>query len=103
MTTRAKAGSKRKKPSEPKEDSFQIERQFHDFVTKRFVRLKALQDKRLEDAEEKMADLRSIIAARDKKVAQLEKEKTGLDEQLMYAEIRIHGAQVNATKDAKRL
>ncbi|MFS7948971.1 hypothetical protein Hanom_Chr06g00566061 [Helianthus anomalus] len=33
MTTRAKTRFKRKKPSDPEEHSFQIERQFHDFVT----------------------------------------------------------------------
>ncbi|MFS7904271.1 hypothetical protein Hanom_Chr01g00034161 [Helianthus anomalus] len=66
MTTRAKARSQRKKP---KEDSFQIERQFHNFITEWFVRLKALQDKTLSKAEEKLADLRSIIATKDKKVA----------------------------------
>ncbi|MFS8006572.1 hypothetical protein Hanom_Chr14g01250781 [Helianthus anomalus] len=72
VSTRAKIGSEREKPSDPEEDSFQIKRQFHDFVTERFVRLKALQDKSLEDAEEKLADLRSIVAAKDKKIAQLE-------------------------------
>ncbi|KAJ0672713.1 hypothetical protein HanOQP8_Chr13g0500301 [Helianthus annuus] len=92
MTTHAKAGSKRKKPSKLEEDSFQIERQFYDFVTENFVSLKALLDKSLAEAEEKLADLRSIIAAKDKKVAQLEKEKTGLDKQLMYIDIGIHEA-----------
>ncbi|KAM0041179.1 hypothetical protein Hdeb2414_s0011g00363291 [Helianthus debilis subsp. tardiflorus] len=67
----------------------------------RFVYLKALQDKSLADPEEKLADLRSIIAAKDEKVAQLEKEKTDLDKQLMYDEIGIHEAHMNATEDAK--
>ncbi|MFS7899377.1 hypothetical protein Hanom_Chr00s055014g01782311 [Helianthus anomalus] len=46
-------------------------------------------------------DLCSIAAAKDKKIAQLEKEKANLDEQLMIAEVGIHEAQVNATEDAK--
>ncbi|KAJ0649514.1 hypothetical protein HanOQP8_Chr15g0582071 [Helianthus annuus] len=101
MTTRAKTGSKRKKPSDPEEDSFQIECQFHDFVTVRFLRLKALHDKSLADVEEKLVDLCSIASAKDKKIAQVEKEKSGLDDQLMYAEIGIHEAQMNAIEDVK--
>ncbi|MFS7945218.1 hypothetical protein Hanom_Chr06g00521611 [Helianthus anomalus] len=39
----------------------------------RFVRLKAHQDKSLVEAEENLASLRSIAAAKDKKITQLEK------------------------------
>ncbi|MFS7939019.1 hypothetical protein Hanom_Chr05g00446741 [Helianthus anomalus] len=55
----------------------------------------------LAEAEAKLSDLRKIVAAKDKKMAQLEKEKTGLDEQLMFVKIGIHEAQVNATESAK--
>ncbi|KAJ0728683.1 hypothetical protein HanLR1_Chr07g0244421 [Helianthus annuus] len=67
----------------------------------RFVRLKAFQEKSLAQDEENLADLRSIIAAKDKKITQLEKEKIGLEEQVMFVEIGIHEAEMNATEDAK--
>ncbi|MFS7953314.1 hypothetical protein Hanom_Chr07g00617061 [Helianthus anomalus] len=80
VTTRAKAGSKWKKPSEPEEDNFQVERQIHEFVTERFDRLKAHQDKSLAKAEENLAGLRSII---------------------MVAEIHANKAEMEATDEAK--
>ncbi|KAJ0856951.1 hypothetical protein HanRHA438_Chr13g0584471 [Helianthus annuus] len=101
MPTRARTGSKRKKPTDNTEDAFQIERRFHDVINEGFVRLQAIQEKNLAEVEEKLTDLRKIVAAKDKKLAQLEKEKTGLDDQLMFAEIGIHEAQVNATENAK--
>ncbi|MFS7904269.1 hypothetical protein Hanom_Chr01g00034141 [Helianthus anomalus] len=73
MTTRAKVGSKRKKPSEP-EKAASRSSDSSTTLSPRFVRLKALQYKSLSQAEEKLADLRSIIDAKEKKVAQLEKE-----------------------------
>ncbi|KAF5757049.1 hypothetical protein HanXRQr2_Chr17g0822071 [Helianthus annuus] len=101
MTTRAKAGSKRKKPFDPKEDSFQIERQIHEFVTERFVHLKAYQDKSLAEAEENLTDLRSIATAKDKKITQLEKEVNSLEKQIMVAEIQANKTEMEATDEAK--
>ncbi|KAM0006550.1 hypothetical protein Hdeb2414_s0019g00547261 [Helianthus debilis subsp. tardiflorus] len=101
MSTRASTSSKRKKPADNTDDAFQIERHFHDVITERFVRLQAIQDRNLAEADDKLADIRNIAVAMDKKLAQLEKEKTGLDEQLMFVEIGIHEAQINATENAK--
>ncbi|MFS8022864.1 hypothetical protein Hanom_Chr16g01444541 [Helianthus anomalus] len=87
VTTRAKVGSKWKKPSEPQEDNFKVERQFQEFVNERLVRLKAHKDKCLAEAEENLAGLRSIAAAKDMKITQLEKEVNSLEKQIMVAEI----------------
>ncbi|MFS8034243.1 hypothetical protein Hanom_Chr17g01578881 [Helianthus anomalus] len=67
----------------------------------RFVRIQNIQEKNLAEAEEKLADLRTIAAAKEKKIAQLEKEKASLDEQRVITEVGIHEAHVNATEDAK--
>ncbi|KAM0064620.1 hypothetical protein Hdeb2414_s0003g00105131 [Helianthus debilis subsp. tardiflorus] len=101
MSTRARTGSKRKKPGDYTDYAFQIECHFHDVITEGFVHLQAIQERNLAEAEEKLADLCKIAAAKDKKLAQLEKEKTGLDEQLMFVEIGIHKAQFNASENAK--
>ncbi|MFS7912246.1 hypothetical protein Hanom_Chr02g00127751 [Helianthus anomalus] len=101
MGTRSKTGSTRKKPSDSTDDAFQVECHFHEVITEGFVRLQVIHDKYLAEAEQKISDLRKIAIAKDKKLAQLEKEKTGLDEQLMFVEIGIHEAQVNATESAK--
>ncbi|MFS7985159.1 hypothetical protein Hanom_Chr11g00995271 [Helianthus anomalus] len=74
MTTSAKAGSKRKEPSEPEEDNLHIEWQIHEFATERFVRLMAHKDQTLAEDEENLVDLHSISAAKDKKITQFEKE-----------------------------
>ncbi|KAJ0764835.1 hypothetical protein HanPI659440_Chr08g0296621 [Helianthus annuus] len=92
VTTRAKAGSKRKKLIEPEEDSFEVER---------FVLLKAHQDKSLAEAEENLAGLRSIAAAKDKAISKLENEKKGLEEQLLHAKVGIHEAAMVAIDEAK--
>ncbi|MFS7967377.1 hypothetical protein Hanom_Chr09g00785091 [Helianthus anomalus] len=63
VTTRAKAGSKRKKPSKPEEDSFEVERQIHEYVTERFVRQNAHQDKSLAKAKENLV-AHAILQAR---------------------------------------
>ncbi|MFS7997911.1 hypothetical protein Hanom_Chr12g01147581 [Helianthus anomalus] len=47
LMTRAKVGSKRKKLGEPKDDAFEVEMQFHEFITVRFIRLKAHHEKSL--------------------------------------------------------
>ncbi|KAJ0743967.1 hypothetical protein HanPI659440_Chr10g0382021 [Helianthus annuus] len=67
----------------------------------RFVRLKALQDKSLSQAEEDLADLRSIAAAKDKKITQMEKEVNSLEKQIMVAEIQANKAEMEATDEAK--
>ncbi|MFS7939022.1 hypothetical protein Hanom_Chr05g00446771 [Helianthus anomalus] len=71
----AKVGSERKDPTEKEEDSFEAERQIHEFVIERFICLKAHQDKILVEAEENLADLRSIALAKDKAITMLEKVK----------------------------
>ncbi|MFS8023869.1 hypothetical protein Hanom_Chr16g01456571 [Helianthus anomalus] len=92
MTTRAKEGSKRKKPSNPEEDGFQIELKIHECVTK---------DKGLVEAEENLTDPRSIAAAKDKKITQLEKEVNSLEKQIMVAEIHANKTEMEATNEAK--
>ncbi|MFS7910356.1 hypothetical protein Hanom_Chr02g00105381 [Helianthus anomalus] len=87
VTTRAKAGSKSKKPVEPEDNGFEVKRQFLEFVTERFVRLKANHEKNLAEMEENLASLRSIAVAKVKTITKLEKQKKGLEEQLLYAEV----------------
>ncbi|KAJ0699659.1 hypothetical protein HanOQP8_Chr10g0358421 [Helianthus annuus] len=101
VTTRKKAGSKQKKPSEPEEDKFEDERKIHEFVTKRFVRLKAHQDKSLAKAEENLAGLRSIVAAKDKSISKLEKDVKGLEKKILMAEIQANKANMEATDEGK--
>ncbi|KAF5791068.1 hypothetical protein HanXRQr2_Chr09g0390481 [Helianthus annuus] len=86
MTTRAKAGSKRKKPAEPKGDSFEVEKQLHDSLTEGFARVKAhYEKKKIAELEENLVGMRSIVVAKDKALSKLEKEKKGLEEQLLFS------------------
>ncbi|MFS8019638.1 hypothetical protein Hanom_Chr15g01406081 [Helianthus anomalus] len=106
MSTRARISFKRKKPTEITEDAFQIEHHFHEVITEGFVRIQALQEKNLVEAEEKIADLRTIAAAKDKKIAQLEKEVNGLKKKIMVAKIMLEEIEANkveleATGEAK--
>ncbi|MFS7930931.1 hypothetical protein Hanom_Chr04g00350051 [Helianthus anomalus] len=85
-TTRAKAGSKRKKPSEPSGDTPLIEQQFHDFVSAKFTEIQILQVQHLADAEERILDLQTMVAAKDKRISHLKKENKGLEKQVLVAE-----------------
>ncbi|MFS7936128.1 hypothetical protein Hanom_Chr05g00411791 [Helianthus anomalus] len=100
-TTRAKAGSKRKRPVEPEDDAFEVERQFREFVTERFLRLKAHHEKNLAVIEENLVGRRSIVAAKDKSISKLEKEVKGLEKQLFVAEIEANKGEMEATDEAK--
>ncbi|KAM0046988.1 hypothetical protein Hdeb2414_s0009g00323191 [Helianthus debilis subsp. tardiflorus] len=101
VTTRANVGSKRKKPVEPEEDAFEVERQFHEFVTERFVRLKAHHEKNLAEMEDNLASLRSIAAAKDKTISKMEKDMKGLEKQLLVAEMQANKAEIEVTDETK--
>ncbi|MFS8033171.1 hypothetical protein Hanom_Chr17g01566381 [Helianthus anomalus] len=68
VTTKGKAGSKRKKPVEPDGDSFEVERKLHESLTERMAEL-----------EENLVDMR-FVAAKDEALSKLEKDKKGLEE-----------------------
>ncbi|KAJ0670422.1 hypothetical protein HanOQP8_Chr13g0474021 [Helianthus annuus] len=101
VTTRAKSGYKRKKLSEPEGDFFDVEKQLHDSLTEGFTWVKALHEKRIAELEETLADLRSIVAAKEKPFSQLKKYNKGLEEQLLMAEVGTHEAVMVATDEAK--
>ncbi|MFS7994572.1 hypothetical protein Hanom_Chr12g01107621 [Helianthus anomalus] len=67
MSTRARTGSKRKKPVETTEDAFQIERHFYAVITEGFVCIQALQEKNLAKAKEKLVDLHTIASTKIKR------------------------------------
>ncbi|KAM0057816.1 hypothetical protein Hdeb2414_s0005g00163001 [Helianthus debilis subsp. tardiflorus] len=79
------AGSKRKKPVEPDGDSFEVERQLHESLTE------AHYEKRMIELEENLAGMRSV-AAKDKALSKLEKDKKGLKEQLLFSEVGLQEA-----------
>ncbi|KAJ0789128.1 hypothetical protein HanPI659440_Chr05g0199991 [Helianthus annuus] len=87
VTTTAKAGSKRKKPAEPENDSFEVERQLHDSLTEGFAGVKAHYEKKMAELEENLARMRSIVAVKDKALSKLEKDKKGFEEQLLFSEV----------------
>ncbi|KAJ0561037.1 hypothetical protein HanPI659440_Chr06g0242001 [Helianthus annuus] len=92
VKTRAKAGSKRKKLAEPEDDVVDAERQLHESVTESFTRMKAHYERSLAEMEENLAGVQSIAAVKDKTISKLEKDKKGLEEQLLFAYVGIHEA-----------
>ncbi|MFS8002233.1 hypothetical protein Hanom_Chr13g01199711 [Helianthus anomalus] len=102
VTTRAKAGSKRKRPSEPEEDNFEVERQIHKFITEVRI-LDPSKDKSLAEVEENLAGLRSIDAAKDKTISKLEKDVKGVEKQILVAEMQANKAEMEATDKAKAM
>ncbi|KAJ0659744.1 hypothetical protein HanRHA438_Chr14g0651741 [Helianthus annuus] len=92
MTTRAKAGSKRKKPSEPSGDASQLEQQIHEFISK---------GKRLAEVEEGLLDLQAIATTKDKRIFQLENEVKALEKQIMVAEIQASKDRLEVADEAK--
>ncbi|MFS7993170.1 hypothetical protein Hanom_Chr12g01090911 [Helianthus anomalus] len=87
MSTRAKDGSKRKKPSESSEGLHLIEQQLHEAVSEKFTEIQILQGQHLADAEERILNLQTIAAAKDKRIAHLEKESKTLQKQILLADI----------------
>ncbi|MFS7947466.1 hypothetical protein Hanom_Chr06g00548611 [Helianthus anomalus] len=71
MSTHAKTCSKRKKPADSAE------------------------------AEEKLTDLRSTTAAKEKRIVQLEKEVNGLKKKIMVVEIEANKVELEAAEEAK--
>ncbi|MFS7912997.1 hypothetical protein Hanom_Chr02g00136471 [Helianthus anomalus] len=95
VTTKAKASSKRKKRVEPEGDSFEVERQLHESLTE------AHYEKRMAELEENLAGMGSIAVAKDKALTKLEKDKKGLNEQLLFSEVGLQEAVMVATDEAK--
>ncbi|KAM0041113.1 hypothetical protein Hdeb2414_s0011g00362491 [Helianthus debilis subsp. tardiflorus] len=98
---RAKAGSRRKKPMEPKDNAFEVERQFREFATERFLRLKAHHEKNLVLIEEYLVGRRSFAATKDKSISNLEKKVKGLEKQLFVAETEANKTEMEANDEAK--
>ncbi|MFS7930510.1 hypothetical protein Hanom_Chr04g00345171 [Helianthus anomalus] len=108
ISTRAKTRSTRKKPSEPVEIASNLNAistisslsscscNLHGFV-----RINALQEKNLVDAEEKLVDLCYIAATKDKKTAQLENEVNGFEKRIMVEEIQANKVELEAAEEAK--
>ncbi|MFS8016470.1 hypothetical protein Hanom_Chr15g01369081 [Helianthus anomalus] len=82
MSTRARTGSKRKKPADSTDDAFQVERPFHDVITE-------------------LSDLCTTTATKDQRISQLEKEINGLEKKIMVAEIEANMVELEAAKEAK--
>ncbi|KAJ0764874.1 hypothetical protein HanPI659440_Chr08g0297061 [Helianthus annuus] len=101
-TTRAKAGSKRKKPSEPSGDLPLIEQQIYDAVSEKFAEIQILQGHHLADAEERILDLQTIAVAKDKRISHLEKENKGLEKQVLVAEMNATKERLEITEEAKQ-
>ncbi|KAF5798358.1 hypothetical protein HanRHA438_Chr07g0302441 [Helianthus annuus] len=101
MSTRAKAGNKRKKPPEPTGDLPLIEQQLHEFVSEKFVEIQILQCQHLADAEECILDLQTIAAAKDKRIAHLEKENKVLKKQVLLAGITANKERLEIIDDTK--
>ncbi|KAJ0779751.1 hypothetical protein HanPI659440_Chr06g0229991 [Helianthus annuus] len=86
---------------EPEDDAFEVERQFYEFVTERFTRMKAHYERSLVEIEENLVGLRSITSAKDKTNSKLEKDVKGLKKQLFMAKVGTNKAVMEATDEAK--
>ncbi|MFS7947866.1 hypothetical protein Hanom_Chr06g00553211 [Helianthus anomalus] len=100
MSTRGK-GTKRKKPNEPSEGLPLMERQFHDYVSKKFAEVQILLDQNLVEAKEKTLDLQKIVVAKDKKFSQLERENNALQKELLLDEITANKERLEVIDGAK--
>ncbi|KAJ0511032.1 hypothetical protein HanIR_Chr11g0547391 [Helianthus annuus] len=100
--TRAKEGSKRKKPNEPSGDTPQIEQQFHDFVFEKLAEIHTILSKRIAEAEEGLQDLQTMSVAKDKRISHLEKENRGLEKQVLVAEMNANRERLEITEEAKQ-
>ncbi|KAJ0561078.1 hypothetical protein HanHA300_Chr06g0218761 [Helianthus annuus] len=99
--TRSKTCSKRKKPSDNTDDSFQVERHFHEVITEGFVHLQVIHEKKLAEVEQKVSNLYAAATAKDKRISQLEKEINGLEKKIMVAEIESNKVELEAAEEAK--
>ncbi|KAJ0618480.1 hypothetical protein HanRHA438_Chr02g0062461 [Helianthus annuus] len=102
ISTRAKGGSKRKKPSESSEGLPLIEQQLRDAVSEKFAEIQILQGQHLANAEERNLDLQTIAAAKDKRIAHLEKESKTLQKQILLANITANKEQLEIIDEAKK-
>ena len=66
-----------------------------------FSAFQAILNKRLTDVEQTVEELRSIGAAKEKRISQLEKEVNSLEKQVMVTEMEVSKAQMEAVEDAK--
>ncbi|KAJ0728142.1 hypothetical protein HanLR1_Chr07g0238221 [Helianthus annuus] len=101
MSTRAKGGNKRKKSSESSEGLPLIEQQLHEAVSKKFGEIQILQGQHLADAEERILDLQTIGAAKDKRIAHLEKENKTLQKQILLADVTANKERLEIIDEAK--
>ncbi|KAJ0814446.1 hypothetical protein HanPSC8_Chr17g0785811 [Helianthus annuus] len=102
ISTRAKGRSKRKKPSESSEGLPLIEQQLHEAVSEKFAEIQILQGQHLADAEERILNLQTIAAAKDKRIAHLEKESKTLQKQMLLADITANKERLEIIDEAKK-
>ena len=70
-------------------------------IMQSFSAFQAILNKRLTDAEQTIDELRSIGAAKGKRISQLEKEVNSLEKQVMVTEMEVNKVQMEAVEDAK--
>ncbi|KAL9994306.1 hypothetical protein Hdeb2414_s0929g00961731 [Helianthus debilis subsp. tardiflorus] len=99
-STRGK-GIKRKKPTEPSEGLPLMERQFQEYVSKKFAEVQILLDQHVDEAEQKNLDLQVIAVAKDKKISHLEKEIKALQKELLPAGITANKERLEVIDGAK--
>ncbi|MFS7922022.1 hypothetical protein Hanom_Chr03g00243731 [Helianthus anomalus] len=101
MSTRAKGGNKRKKPSESSEGLPLVEKQLHEAVSEKFVEIQILQGQHLADAEERILDLQTNATAKDKRIAHLEKENKTLQKKIILVDFTANKERLEITNEAK--
>ncbi|KAJ0788584.1 hypothetical protein HanPI659440_Chr05g0193411 [Helianthus annuus] len=102
MSTRAIGGAKRKKPFESSEGLPLIEQQPHEAVIEKFAEIQILQGQCLAIAEERILDLQTIGAAKDKRIAHLEKEIKTLQKQILLADMTPNKERLEIIDEAKK-
>ncbi|KAM0008609.1 hypothetical protein Hdeb2414_s0109g00797551 [Helianthus debilis subsp. tardiflorus] len=102
MSTRAKGGSKRKKPSQSSEGLPLIEQQLHEAVSEKFAEIQILQGQQLANAEERILDLQTIATAKDNRIAHLEKGSKTLQKQILLADITSNKERLEIIDEAKK-
>ncbi|MFS8022868.1 hypothetical protein Hanom_Chr16g01444581 [Helianthus anomalus] len=98
MTTRAKAGAKRKKPSEPSGDAPHIEQQIHDFISERSRPSKA---NALLKPERVFWTSKPWMLPRIKESPSWSRENKAQEKQVLVASMTANKERLEITKDAK--
>ncbi|MFS7977896.1 hypothetical protein Hanom_Chr10g00909361 [Helianthus anomalus] len=102
MSTWAKCGNKRKKPSESSKGLPLIEQQLHEAATEKFAEIQILQGQYLANAAERILNIQTIGAAKDKWIAHLKKESKTLQKQTLLADITSNKEWLEIIDEAKK-